>query len=1021
MQHLRRVVLVLLAVAAPAALAQQTTGTVKGVLTDDSGGIIPAANVTLTGNGVSKVAQSQADGGYTFAGLAPGDYTVSVTYPGFAPFSQKVSVEASKSVQLPIQLKISTEKQEVTVNAEPGPSVSVEPDNNASALVIKGEDLQSLPDDPDDLQQALEALAGPGAGPSGGQLYIDGFTGGQLPPKESIREIRINQNPFSAEYDKLGFGRIEILTKPGTDKLRGMLFLNDSDATFDSRNPLASNKPDYSNRQYGGNIGGPLSHKASFFLDFNERDITNNAITHAVFFDPTAFATSNINTAIVAPQVNRTISPRIDYQLSTNNTLTARFEERLNEYDNQGLGGYNLPPPFSSLAYNNTGNAQNGMITETAVLNSTMINETRFQFYRNWTASAGNLLPTIAVQNAFVTGGNGLGNRFDRTHHYELQNYTSIAHGTHSIRFGFRARRESDQNNNPQGFNGTYYFFGGPEPVLDANNQVVLDASGNPQTVTLTSLQQYERNVQLQQAGLSEAQIQTLGGGPSRFTLQAGVPYISMVRYDAGPFVQDDWKVKPNLTLSLGLRYEVQTLLHDYRDWAPRIGFAWAPGGSKKGPSKTVIRGGAGIFYDRIGFGPFEQAALNNGHTQVNYTVFNPTFYPNIPPLSSLNPGQNSIYLTDPKLRADYSIQSAIGVERQLPANTTLSVTYTNNHANHFLQTVPINTPLPGTFNYLQPLGPDNGVFPYGYSAGNLFQYESGGILRQHIFMVNVNTRFSRRVSAFAFYTYTRANDLPTTPTDPYDFRLDYGPSTTLDRRNNFQLFGSITAPAGINIAPFITIRSGIPYDVLVGQDLFGDSLSIPNTRAAFAPPGSCSGYGGTGVVRQGNVVCSPFGNFLTAYNPADTADVVPRGFLMMPGLVSINMRVYRVFGIGGVRNNAANAAGGGGGRGPGGGGGGRGGGGGMRMGPPGGMRGGMGPSMTEHRVNLLLGVNVTNILNHFNPGGYQGVITSPQFLQATAVNTGFGGGGFGGGFGGGPSTAAANNRRIEFNLRLMF
>src|SRR5207249_8912411 len=130
----------------------------------------------------------------------------------------------------------SAERQEVTVKGDAGPSLSVEPDNNATALVIKGEDLAALPDDPDDLADALQALAGPGAGPNGGQIYIDGFSGGQLPPKESIREIRINQNPFSAEYDRLGFGRIEILTKPGTDKIRGAIMLTDSDALFNSRN-----------------------------------------------------------------------------------------------------------------------------------------------------------------------------------------------------------------------------------------------------------------------------------------------------------------------------------------------------------------------------------------------------------------------------------------------------------------------------------------------------------------------------------------------------------------------------------------------------------------------------------------------------------------------------------------------------------------------------------------------------------------------------------------------------------------
>ena len=982
----------------------QNTGTLKGTVTDESGAVVPAVNVTVNGNGVSKTAQTQADGSFTVPALAPGQYTVQVNVPGFAPFSKAATVSAGATVQMPVALSISTEKQEVTVNAEAGPTVSVEPDSNANAMVIKGEDLQSLPDDPDDLANALQALAGPGAGPNGGELYIDGFTGGQLPPKESIREIRINQNPFSAEYDKLGYGRIEILTKPGTDKIRGTLFLNDSDAVFDSRNPFASNKPDYSYRQYGGYVGGPLNKRASWFLDFNERDITNNAITHAIFFDPTSFTAQPVNTAIVTPQMNRTIAPRLDYQLTTNNTLTVRMEERMGYYHNAGLGAYSLPAPYSSLAYNNNNDTQNIMATETAVLSPKVVNETRFQWVRNWSQSLGNENPKINVANSFITGGNGVGNTYDRSHHYELQNYTSISHGAHTIRFGFRARRENDQSNNPAGFNGAFSFFGGVEPVLDPNNQIVYDQNGNPTTTVLTSLQQYERNLALTQAGFTPAQIQTLGGGPSRFTIQGGQSYISMVRWDAGPFVQDDWRMRSNLTLSLGLRYEVQSLMGDYNDWAPRIGFAWSPGTAKNGRQSTVIRGGFGMFYDRIGFGPFEQAALNNGINQVQYTVFNPTFYPNIPPISTLTPGQNAVYRVDPKLRAPYSAEWAIGIERQAGRSTTLSATYTYNRAEHYMQTVPINAPLPASYNPALPLGPNNGVFPLGYNAGNVFEYEPGGILRQHIFMLSANTRIRNNISLFANYQLTYANDLPGTPTDPYNFQLDYGRSA-LDRRHNFQLFGSVAAPLGINLAPFITLRSGGPYDVLLGEDLYGDTLV--NARAALAPMGICPG-GFSGVI--GDVVCSPAGNFTTSYNPAHPTNLVPRNFLTMPGLVSVNVRVYRVFGFGGKRGNQQQGGGGGGGyhgQGPGGGG--------MRMGPPGGMRGMFGGT-TEQRFNLMLGVTAINVLNHFNPGGYQGVITSPQFLQPTAVNTGFGGGGFGPG-----GNSAANNRRIEFDLRFSF
>ncbi|HTX36675.1 MAG TPA: TonB-dependent receptor [Bryobacteraceae bacterium] len=992
------------------AYGQPGTGTVKGTLTDDSGAVIPAATVTLTSsNGTSRTAQSQAEGSYTFNGVAPGQYTVQVNFPGFTPFSHPITVNSGATVQVPIQLALSTEKQQITVSAESGPTVNVEPENNATALVIKGEDLQSLPDDPDDLADALQALAGPGAGPNGGQIYIDGFSGGQLPPKESIREVRINQNPFSAEYDRLGFGRIEILTKPGSDRLRGMFFLNDSDAVFDSRNPFASNKPDYSNRMYGGNIGGPLGKHASYFLDYNERDITNNAITNAVYLDPTTLASFPINNAVVTPQMNRTITPRLDYQLSTNNTLTVRFEERMSYLDNDGLGGYHLPAPYSELAYNNSGDAQNLMVTETAVLNAATVNETRFQYYRNWSRSQGNELPEVNVANSFITGGNGIGNTFDRTHHFELQNYTSLAKSKHTLKFGVRVRRDSDQNNNPQGFNGAFTFLGGDEPVLNADNQIEYDANGNAVTELLTSLQQYQRNLTLQQAGFTAAEIQTLGGGPSRYTIQAGEPYISMTRYDAAPFVQDDWRMKSNLTVSLGLRYEVQNLDHDYNDWAPRVGFAWAPGKSKSGRQTTVIRGGSGIFYDRIGLSPYEQAALNNGHTQTSYTVYNPDFYlSDIPPVSTLSPGQNSIYVVDPKLRADYSIQSAIGVERQLPRSTTASLTYTNTHAEHYLQTVPTNAPLPGTFNPLLPLGPTNGVFPFGYSAGNIFEYESGGILRQNILMATLNTRFNKNVSIYANYQLTYANDLPSTPTNPYDFMQDYGRST-LDRRHNFQLFGSVQAPLGLRFAPFITLRSGMPYDVLVGEDLYGDTLE--NARAAFAPAGSCpAGFLGT----IGDVVCSRAGAFTTNYNPASPANLVPRDYLTMTGLVSVNIRVYRVFGFGAVQGNGAMPSGGGGGGGHYGGGGGRGGGA-MSMGPAGGGRGMFGGT-TEHRFNLTIGLNVTNILNHFNPAGYQGVITSPQFLEATTVNTGFGGGGVGGG-----GAGAANNRRIEFDSRFTF
>src|SRR5262245_8920637 len=384
------------------AMAQTGTGTLRGTMTDDSGGVIPAADVTLTAKGVTKTAQTQVDGSYVFQGLAPGPYTVKVAFPGFAPVSKPVNITSGGNLVVPIQLVLAAAKQEITVAEQSTTALSVEPDNNATALVLRGEDLAALPDDPDDLSDALQALAGPGAGPNGGSIYIDGFSGGQLPPKESIREIRINQNPFSAEYDRLGFGRIEILTRPGTDHYRGTLFFNDSDGIFNSRNPFSTNKPDFSSRMFGGNFGGPLGKKASFFLDVNRRQVNDNALVNAFYVDPNTLVPSQIQQAVITPNTRTTIAPRFDYALSQNHTLVARFETGFNSRENLGVTGRTLPAPLAQTAYDSKGNNQNLMLTETAVVNPTTVNETRFQYSRNYSEMIGNLLPQVNVTGAFI-------------------------------------------------------------------------------------------------------------------------------------------------------------------------------------------------------------------------------------------------------------------------------------------------------------------------------------------------------------------------------------------------------------------------------------------------------------------------------------------------------------------------------------------------------------------------------------------------------------------------------------------
>jgi len=244
-----------------AALAQQSAATLRGQVTDELGGLIVGATVTVADvQGLHKTVTTNDQGNYVFSALAPGRYTVRATAPGFALYENTaVDIAAGARDPLNIALHVTVEQVEVTVTAEA--PVSTEPESNAAAVVLRASDLDALPDDPDDLADALQALAGPSAGPSGGQLFIDGFSQGRFPPKESIREVRINRNPFSAEYDRLGYGRIEIFTKPGTDKLRGQAFLNFNDESLNSRNPFSSRRAPYQARRYGGIVSGPLSAK----------------------------------------------------------------------------------------------------------------------------------------------------------------------------------------------------------------------------------------------------------------------------------------------------------------------------------------------------------------------------------------------------------------------------------------------------------------------------------------------------------------------------------------------------------------------------------------------------------------------------------------------------------------------------------------------------------------------------------------------------------------------------------------
>jgi hypothetical protein len=979
------------------------TGTLKGVVTDESGGVVAGAKVTLTSSsGQVRETVSNKEGAYSFSNLAFDTYSVQGSAAQLT-LAEPAEVTLSSAAQiLNLQLKVAEMHQQVNVGDQAGEAVTTDSAGNASSVVLRGKDLDALGDDPEDLAADLQAMAGPSAGPNGGAFYIDGFSGGQIPSKDSILEVRINQNPFSPEYDTLGYGRIEILTKPGGEKFHGSLYDNFGDSFWNSRNPYAAEKAPFFLDEYGGSLEGPLSTKASFFIAADGAAINNGAIINGTTLDPNTFAIIDPFTQVFTiPQRRTTVSPRVDYQLTPSDTLSLRYAFQTVDIQHSGVGSFNLV----STGFHNQGEGNTLQISNTKVLGSNIINQTRFQFDRQTiTSISDNAGAQIDVLNAFVGGGAQLGTSSNVLNSFELQNYTTISHNAHTWRFGVRVRAAILNNDSPINYGGTFVFSGGLAPELDANNQPVLDSSGNSILVNIDSIESYRRTLVFQQTGFSPGQIRTIGGGASQFSINAGTPALSVDQEDVGAFVSNEWRLKRNLTINLGLRYEGQTNINDWTDFAPRLGLAWAPGGRKSGSkAKTVIRSGFGLFYQRFDIANFLTLERFNGETQQQYVVTNPDFFPAIPPVSSLTSAgsQQAIEKLSPNLRAPYIMQSALSVERQLPARTTLALTYVNSHSSNQFLTNDINAPLAGTYN---PQAPGSGTYPLGTPEA-VFEVASSGTYNQNELIANVNSRISGAVSLFGSYVYNHALSntdysppprntdfnpaisfgalgVGTSPANPYSMAGEYGPAST-DIRNQGTFGGSIAMKWGFSFNPLLILESGAPFNITVGQDLYGDTLFNGRPGIAVDP------------TRPG-LIPTKYG--LLDPNPIPGEEILPRNFGRGPGLVMANMRITKSFAFGPAGETAAPATGG---RRP-------------ATGPfsTGGASGGS--SSTGHRYVLSVSMSIRNIINHDNPGPIIGNITSPLFGRA---NQPYGAGSLGGtGF-----SESADNRRLELQIRLRF
>ncbi len=783
--------------ASPPGIAQRVEQAVlSGTVTDSTGAVIrgATAHLLVSDRGTKPSVTDQLSdiaGRFSFV-LPAGTYIVEVQANGFASFCSKPLVlKGTARLQVPVRMVVAGLDQEISVLSDEASGAS---DPNGAG-VFEGEALDVLSNDSLTLQQQLTALAG-GLGTP--HFTIDGFSGGRLPAKASIRSIRINRNLFSAAFSEFRAGRVDLSTKPGMEKLHGELDLSGTDQLLDARNPYTIAQPPFYDFEQEGNLNGPLSRKSSFFVSDSIEQLANNAVVNAS--DPLAPG-ALISTAVAAPQRAQTYTLRVDQQIGQRNFAYAREEWTQTHIVNSGIAPLVLPQAaFTSNELTNT-----LQVSDTQMIGSRGVNEARFQYLRSRLRQDPNsTLPSVIVESAFQSGGSPAQVLRDNRDGYEVQELLELEHGRHAMRAGFRFRALRDSNQSSAGFNGQYIF----------------------------------ADVASYQAGQA-----------AQFSLSTGQRSAVLRNDDVGIFAEDDWKVTPNLTISYGFRFESESAIPDHSDPAPRVGFAWAVRPGKRKVPILTLRGGYGIFYDRFPATQLLRAVRENGTRQIAYFALNTGFNPNGPPpgvaLSSTEP---TIYQVDPRLRSSYLQAGSLSAARSLGRYGSVTGTFQYAHDTHDFLTRNANAPLPGTF---RPGDPTSGTRPLGTLA-NVYQFASVGNGNLERFYLNYRLQLSKRLIGFGIFdadrNYADADDIDEFVSNAYDIRQDYG-RAGIDQARAFTGGFEWTLPYAVEITPFLSVHSGAPFDITTGTDLNGDT--VYRDRPALSTDSSRS-----------SVVQTAFGNF---------------------------------------------------------------------------------------------------------------------------------------------------------------
>jgi hypothetical protein len=754
----------------------QGKGALRGTVQDSSGQVIVGANVKLRNQANSQEFSTNSDeeGYFQFRGLAAGQYTLTAIQPGFKTTELLANIEDRSDDQILVKLQVAAEVESVRVSAN---DITIPlASQNMDSVELDRRWIENLPSKEADALAVPSLFLSPAAaGTMGPMILVDGVEASALEvPLTSIKRIVVNKSPYSAEFERPGRGRIEVFTRKGDRRdFHGNITFLARNSALDARNAFAAERAPSQREIAEGELDGPLSQRARLLVAGRYFTSDDVSIVHA--HTPAGLLVENVD----VPEHNTRLFGRFEFDLTPKHTITLIYKFKNKAQQNLGVHSFDLPERATDFSIHEN----EVKVFEHAILSPRFLNDLRLSYKDEpqQTTSLSNQ-QAVLVLGAFNSGGAQITQRQEEKTG-SVQDIATVVWGRQTISFGGGVRPRSFYVTDSSNFGGTFTF-----PSLDAYS----------------------------------------AGQPELFTMHVGNPRVSFTQNEYFTFLQDEVQVRPSVSVSLGLRYEWQSNVDYYHNFAPRLAFAYAPG---QGP--TVFRGGFGIFCDRQPDILMRQASLYDGTQGHQIVILNPA-YP--VPFNPASPPPPSLLRIAPSSRTPYLMQASVGAERKLGRGKNfLAVDYTMVRGVALYRTRNANAPLPVTGSTI----PDP-------NFGNIDQFESSGKSRSHSLTVSLQTTLRNRLNLLGQYIFSKSLDdtsgFGSFPANNYDLQPEYGRSD-YDRRHRFNLIGTYRFHWGFRAGTVVNLNSGIPFNITTGYLNPGDVMAVARPAGVDRNTGLGPGY----------------------------------------------------------------------------------------------------------------------------------------------------------------------------------